>query len=590
MDTAPQQHPLHHSKAHHAALHIMTGPARHLLTGPFGAWYYARYHDKFHNPKRRFAGDLGLLGIVIGLATVAIYFGLIYKPYDPVNAILTVSPKQLVSGGEAVATLRIENNGKDTLDDVTVAVTVPPNVSITSVSLPFDPKDGTIRYGTIAPHTAVESRLVGSLTGSVGTSHRASAIITYTVRETGLVLHKSQVATLSIESAAISAHFELPEKVIAGAEFSGSIRYRNRSSGPAAHAVITPDWPDGFILSSATPALSGDAWSLGTVAAGAEGVITWHGSVHPNEPTESAAFAAEIGERDGATLLHQGRTDRSVGLIDSHISANVTAETAAGRINERVPVTLSFGNSGTFQGTDAKLYLRTGTDERLIKSIGPLAAGSNGSAPATVTIPRPADAAHAATDVRAVLRFTLDGTEQAAVSIISAPLQIRTATELGLSSAARYWGESGDQLGRGPLPPSVGQPTRIWIFWNVRNTTSAATGVRVSATLPGNVSWTGKASIPYGDPLQFDPASRTLTWNVGAVAAYPGIESPAIGAAFEVVIIPTPDQVGGAASLVSNQIVSGKDTSSELRVSGSAAGLTTNLTADAKARGKGNVQ
>jgi hypothetical protein len=574
-------------------LNIMAEPARGLFTRPLQAWYKNRYHGKYDLPKHRFAFDLGLIGIAIALASVAVYFGFFFKPYDPVEATLTITPAALVSGGEAVAKLRIENKGTNTLDDVTVKVLIPSNITVRQVSLPFDSKEGVIHYGTIEAGAYVEARLVGAISGAVGTSHRASALITYTVRETGAQAKKTAVATINIQRAAVSATFELPDKIIAGSQIEGTIRYRNRSTGPAEDTVISPAWPEGFILTDSTPLLHASGWHIGSVSAGTEGTITFHGNIQPKENTDSVVFAADVGVQNGNDILHQGHVERTTALIDPKISVVISTDKPAARVGEKVAVTITYRNAGTFPGSDATLILNTTGSARTLKSIGPFGPGTSGTASATFTVARPEpDTKQPTAFVTAILRFETDLPENASrptISIISVPLKINIATETGLSAVARYWSESGEQLGRGPLPPAVGQPTKLWIFWNVRNSSSDVRNVRVSATLPSNVSWTGKASIPYGDPLNFDPDTRTLTWNVGDVPAFPGVHIPAIGAAFEVALIPTSDQVGTFPLLLIAQKISGTDGFSGLTVSGSAPMLTASLSSDAKAAGKGKV-
>ena len=51
---------------------------------------------------------------------------------------------------------------------------------------------------------------------------------------------------------------------------------------------------------------------------------------------------------------------------------------------------------------------------------------------------------------------------------VNAPL----STDLSLRTEVRYFTPEGDQLGRGPLPPTVGETTKYWVFVQVYNTTN----------------------------------------------------------------------------------------------------------------------
>jgi hypothetical protein len=89
---------------------------------------------------------------------------------------------------------------------------------------------------------------------------------------------------------------------------------------------------------------------------------------------------------------------------------------------------------------------------------------------------------------------------------------------------------------------------------------------------------------------EFDPTTRILTWNVGDIPAFPGVTSPAIGAAFEVALIPTPDQVGTYPTLITKQQITGIDSVTGLSLAGSSADLNAHLSSDPKAAATGTVK
>ena len=52
--------------------------------------------------------------------------------------------------------------------------------------------------------------------------------------------------------------------------------------------------------------------------------------------------------------------------------------------------------------------------------------------------------------------------------------ELPVATEVAMQNSIRYYTEEGDQLGRGPLPPQVGETTKYWVFVQITNTTNTA--------------------------------------------------------------------------------------------------------------------
>ena len=47
------------------------------------------------------------------------------------------------------------------------------------------------------------------------------------------------------------------------------------------------------------------------------------------------------------------------------------------------------------------------------------------------------------------------------------PILIRLNSNLAVQVYPMYYAPTGDQLGRGPLPPKVGETTKYWIFCEV---------------------------------------------------------------------------------------------------------------------------
>ncbi len=125
--------------------------------------------------------------------------------------------------------------------------------------------------------------------------------------------------------------------------------------------------------------------------------------------------------------------------------------------------------------------------------------------------------------------------------------KIPLATELKLMSEARFYSNEGDQLGRGPLPPQVGETTKYWIFIRVNNTTNPVRDAIFSATLPSGVSFTGKQSVSIGPALTLDETNNTIKWNYRELP--PNSQT---GLYFEVAVTPSPEQIGKNINLVND--------------------------------------
>ncbi|MFA6424221.1 MAG: hypothetical protein WCV83_02810 [Candidatus Magasanikbacteria bacterium] len=125
--------------------------------------------------------------------------------------------------------------------------------------------------------------------------------------------------------------------------------------------------------------------------------------------------------------------------------------------------------------------------------------------------------------------------------------KILLATELNLITEARYYSNEGDQLGRGSLPPKVGESTKYWIFFHANNTTNPVSNAIFSATLPVGVNFTGQQSVSIGPALTFNESTRTINWNYRELP--PNSQT---GLFFQVEVSPSPEQIGKNINLVND--------------------------------------
>jgi len=132
-------------------------------------------------------------------------------------------------------------------------------------------------------------------------------------------------------------------------------------------------------------------------------------------------------------------------------------------------------------------------------------------------------------------------------SSIGESAKILLSTELSLQAEARYYSSEGDQLGRGPLPPQVGETTKYWIFIRTNNTTNPVRDAIFSAVLPSGVNLTGKQSVSIGPALTFKETDRSINWNF-----YELPPNSQTGLYFEVAVTPLPDQIGKNINLVND--------------------------------------
>lgn len=162
---------------------------------------------------------------------------------------------------------------------------------------------------------------------------------------------------------------------------------------------------------------------------------------------------------------------------------------------------------------------------------------------------------------------------------------------LNLESFARYYSPEGDQIGRGPLPPKVGEATKYKVFFILGKTLSDFENVAVEGRLQEGVRWTGFTPGD-GAVLRFDPVSRIVTWKVGEALAYfeAEMDQGEKGVVFEIALTPDETMAGKAATLIDNISIRGLEKKTGKFLERNIPAITTNLSRDSKAAGKGVVQ
>ena len=108
--------------------------------------------------------------------------------------------------------------------------------------------------------------------------------------------------------------------------------------------------------------------------------------------------------------------------------------------------------------------------------------------------------------------------------------------------------------------------------------------------MPVGVIWTGRTNVTDGEPVQYDPITRTVIWQNDFVEATPGNRCPCTGIGFEVGIMPTSNDVGKVLNLVDNLKITATDYYTNEVIEKTATIITTDLTNDSQAQGKGEVK
>jgi len=168
----------------------------------------------------------------------------------------------------------------------------------------------------------------------------------------------------------------------------------------------------------------------------------------------------------------------------------------------------------------------------------------------------------------------------------SSSVNIALNTFLDFESEVRYFDESGEPVGSGPLPPKVGEITTYKVFWSLSSSLHEARNIIIKAKLPEDIIWDEKVSVESGE-LYFDRALSQVIWSVPKLPV--DLDKPLYGN-FNISIKPIEEDADVAKILLENIVLAGEDsvTSSELKYTNGF--FDTDLKYDEIGKGNGVVQ
>jgi len=277
----------------------------------------------------------------------------------------------------------------------------------------------------------------------------------------------------------------------------------------------------------------------------------------------------------------------------SDLELQISSQSKQGQLNQPISFRVLYNNDSEDDLQDVSIFLRPSSGLKVIEvkgvdfsvenqgvKIGSLLSGEVGD---FEVVTKPINFGHQ--NLRVVAQWQNEkGKAGEAVNV--APVDI-SKPQLSFKAFARYYSPEGDQIGRGPLPPKIGETTKYQVYWILENGPYGFENIVATGTLADNVSWTG--FTPLGsDDLMYDSLTRKLTWKPSKVKTSLNL-SPSQGAIFEVALRPDSWQKGQLAPLLMDVKISGKEQLTGITLKVEVEDITTALVGDKKAEGKGVV-
>lgn len=576
----------------------------------------------------------GGLSLAAGAAAAGFFlFNPDQTPNNSEEASLTFGiPDSISSGDEIAIAVTAENKNRVDWMDVELILRFPEG--FTFVRSDLDPSNdfhNSWSLGRIEGYHSKTLRVTGQLIGEIGSTHEIEATIVYTPSNFRSEFKKIAKADLEISDSILVLTVNGPDKVAKDQEIVGSATVENRSDTELSNVAVKATLPAGFHFFSSDPELKDESkpeWIFEKIKPGEIKKMLIRGTVDgKNGESKEFIFQSGILENDNRMKLSQQASFISFFIhpeLNLSFSLNGSNEDQVVRFGDRLEYVLDIENVSDLLIRDVKVVLNldglsesspvrlldwervegvvknqisdstiTWTKERLelFKEMK-----QNDKAKLRFSIPLIQENLESLQTMKnfrvlanaKIASFQVDEFENLNMELKSKELTAKIGTSFELRSEARYFSDEFEQVGSGPLPPKVSEKTTVEISFFVNNSINDISNVFVSASLPSLVEFEKIGSNGAGS-LSFQKNSQTVSWKIKNLPAHTGTISETAIATFFVSVTPTEDDIGKSLPLLLEASASARDDWTNENVSDASERLTTELTNDLQAQGKGIV-
>jgi len=484
----PEQWREHMMRHHHDD--FWQQPLVNLVVVPkemFDRRYEARYR---HNKKHLFI-DLFLGFTIVGLLffNAFVFFGV--TPLTFFNRmVVEIDMNETVLSGQAHEyRIAYHNHNRLPVHGMNIALDVPQNFHIHSVEpFTFDVATNTIDLGELPPGANGEIFVRGAMIEAAQTQHRFSAFASYekalpqgqTIR-----FAAADEAQVQVEGTAVTMELLAPQEIHRDTE-AISMRFivENKTDQLIKNIVVDgAEFADlgTIIYAGELFQASQQRWVIPELAAHEQAILSWQVQLKTQETLPDVPI--RVGVLEHLVITPQGEfvyqpTMRNEDVlpkirINEQNTVRLGAEnqlvaTLVGNKQENVQITIEYPDLGIYETFIIKDTKSVAFEPRLHEALYQKNLQFGG---------------------KIELSYTNKDGEEIFVEFEAPAVSVQT--EAHISAELRYFAEDGRQLGRGPLPPIVGEKTRLWLILGVSNTYNELQRTNIRVQLAENAQFTG---------------------------------------------------------------------------------------------------
>lgn len=557
--------------------------------------YHRRYHGIYRHAKKLFILDICLLAAaIITLATGLFFFFWNPSIKGQIDLEVSFGGNRIKSGETVTVIVNYSNNSKYTLKNTLLSLHLPKGFLVNRSKTPdyFFSREATIDLKTIKPGAKGQVEISGWMYAPVKTEEKIIAFLSYTPAELNFQDQKTATFILNLPESILETKIETSDTAFPSSklpllykitnrskekinglnlqtEFSGTVLWSsketekiNLAAGETKtfSAEITLPAQDGDLVLKVTPTITvnnhqikiqTDSKNIKSVAPNLTTRLELLNNITYAEPGQTIPLKIYWSNTSNAEVKNlRLKIVATPGIIDtlSTVKENNIKNEGLDLIVDSSRRTSLSGNS--FKADSYLINLRLSPHFSLAED--------------TVNL-----------EIYPIIEADLPVISEQRLSLKGEPLKIKLATSVQLNAQARYYTADGDQLGRGPLPPKVGETTKYWIYITVNNSINPLRDTKFNIILAPDAQFTTKQSVSIGPALNYNPDTNILNWNFYRLPA-----NSQTGVYFEVAVTPGPQQIGRKIKLVENIQFSATDSATGKILNLQTGSIYNNLAAD----------
>lgn len=500
-------------------------------------------------------------------------------------------PVSAVAGEVVPFYIEIKNRGNINIESADLILEYPEGFRLKNnpnIELTRDRKT----LGKIGAGESINQIIELVIFGEGGSSKTLKVSVEYRLEGSSAILMSDSSFTINLSQSPVDIVFNFPTEVKTRQAIDFEIEVKSNSETLLKDLHLQIGYPPGFKLTGSKPEpAKNNIWKLGDLIHGKSKKIVLTGTIE-GQDMEEKVFHATVG------MLAQDKIANTYNYAKQSIVLRKPSFNVAIVINgkdlektpvfagERVYGELIWENSLPVEIRDSTIRLkisgvavdqatvfadngfyRSG-EEVLIWSrstepdLASIAPGQKNSVRFSFLIKKPLPV-RTASDKNFIVDLDLSmvgkKTEEGGANVeVRAEIQKKILVHSELQFAVRGLHYSGPFVNSGPMPPKVGSETTYTVIWSIVNYSNDIDNTRISAALPPYMRWVGNTA-PAGASIAYDEGSGLITWNKGVVRAGAGILTPAEEAAFQIALLPAPNQVSSSPEILFVSKVTGID-------------------------------